>query len=169
MMNQIFKNPRSSNDYRKDAIKMNSTPSGSYLVHVNLGYKYANPSDCGLLNQINSATMILKEISNPQGSNVCRKDSWVEYSTPSGSYLSPQYLGYKYANPSDCGLLNQINSATMILKEISNPRGSNIYRKNTEVMNSTPSGSHLVHMNLGYQHDNPSDCGLSVLLKEAIQ
>lgn len=52
MMNQIFKNPRGSNDYRKNAIKMNSTPSGSHLWTQYLGYKYANPSDCELANNI---------------------------------------------------------------------------------------------------------------------
>jgi len=45
---------------------------------------------------------------NPEGSNVCRINLRVKNSTPSGSYLSPQYLGYKYINPTDCYLLNNL-------------------------------------------------------------
>lgn len=50
--------------------------------------------------------MILKKLPNPKGSYIYRANAEKRYSTPSGSYLSFQYSGYKYINPSDCDLLN---------------------------------------------------------------
>lgn len=48
---------------------------------------------------------------NPKGSNFYRIMKVREYSTPSGSHLSPHYSVYKYGNPSDCDLLNQLKAA----------------------------------------------------------
>lgn len=48
---------------------------------------------------------------NPKGSNFYRIMKVREYSTPSGSHLSPHYSVYKYGNPSDCELLNHLKAA----------------------------------------------------------
>jgi len=47
-------------------------------------------------------------ILNPMGSNIYRINLKIKNSTPMGSDLSPQYLGYKYINPTDCYLLNEL-------------------------------------------------------------
>lgn len=50
--------------------------------------------------------MNLWKYPNPKGSNDFRTINNEGNSTPSGSHLFPQYWGYKYADPSDCDLLN---------------------------------------------------------------
>ncbi len=54
--------------------------------------------------------MILRKFTNPKGSNVDRVINGEGNATPSGSNLLPRYLGYKYANPSDCELANNIKA-----------------------------------------------------------
>jgi len=50
-------------------------------------------------------------------------------------------------------------SGEMSSKKKANPKGSNIYRKNLRVKNSTPSGSYLFSQYFSYKYINPTDCG----------
>jgi len=49
-----------------------------------------------------------------------------------------------------------------------NPEGSNVYRINLKVKNTTPMGSYLFSQYFSYKYINPSDCYLLNKLKEVV-
>ncbi len=180
-------NPEDSNVCRTTGNKNNSTPTGSYILGLNLCYKHAIPSE--LVDNPGSCLCYKHEIpkefnfenpnfgytnktTNPEDSNVYKTTCNNDNSTPSGSYIPRPCFGYKHVIPSelvDNSVQNLCykhiipsefsfgNPKFYLTDRITNPEDSNIYRTMRNNDNTTPSGSHNPVSCFGYKHTIPSE------------